>query len=71
MVGARLERAAIDFCKSLGVELLCEWTVCRLTGEPLTSLAAQAPPVVRGAPATESAGRRALLDVAGNSARVE
>ncbi|MFC9913867.1 GNAT family N-acetyltransferase [Streptomyces sp. NPDC127197] len=31
----------IDFYKSLGVELLEEWTVCRLTGEPLRKLAAR------------------------------
>jgi GNAT superfamily N-acetyltransferase len=39
----------IDFYKSLGVELLEEWKVCRLTGEPLRELAAQAPDVVRSA----------------------
>ncbi|MFE0251851.1 GNAT family N-acetyltransferase [Streptomyces sp. NPDC059010] len=33
----------IDFYKSLGVELLDEWTVCRLSGEPLSDLAARAP----------------------------
>ncbi|GHF41234.1 GNAT family N-acetyltransferase [Streptomyces griseosporeus] len=32
---------AIGFYKSLGADLLQEWTVCRLTGEPLTRLAAQ------------------------------
>ena len=32
----------IDFYKSLGVELLDEWKVCRLSGEPLRDLAAQA-----------------------------
>lgn len=32
----------IDFYKSLGVELLDEWTVCRLSGEPLNDLAARA-----------------------------
>lgn len=36
----------IDFYKSLGVELLDEWEVCRLSGEPLGRLAAQAPEVV-------------------------
>ncbi|AMW14791.1 GCN5 family acetyltransferase [Streptomyces qaidamensis] len=36
----------IDFYTSLGVELLDEWKVCRLSGEPLTELAAQAPEVV-------------------------
>lgn len=36
----------IAFYKSLGVELLDEWTVCRLSGEPLMGLAAQAPPLV-------------------------
>ncbi|MFC5638494.1 GNAT family N-acetyltransferase [Streptomyces bullii] len=35
----------IEFYRSLGVELLEEWTVCRLNGEPLKTLAAQAPPV--------------------------
>ena len=39
----------IDFYKSLGVELLDEWTVCRLSGEPLMALAAQAPAVVQPA----------------------
>jgi GNAT superfamily N-acetyltransferase len=34
---------AIGFYKSLGAELLEEWTVCRLTGTPLDDLAAQAP----------------------------
>ncbi|MEU3934759.1 GNAT family N-acetyltransferase [Streptomyces sp. NPDC029044] len=33
----------IDFYTSLGVELLDEWKVCRLSGEPLAELAAQAP----------------------------
>ncbi|MGC9543027.1 N-acetyltransferase family protein [Streptomyces sp. UG1] len=33
----------IDFYKSLGVELLDEWTVCRLSGEPLRELAAKVP----------------------------
>ena len=33
---------AIDFYTSLGVELLDEWKVCRLSGEPLVELAAQA-----------------------------
>ncbi|MFC8144518.1 GNAT family N-acetyltransferase [Streptomyces paradoxus] len=36
----------IDFYESLGVELLDEWKVCRLSGEPLGKLAAQAPEVV-------------------------
>ncbi|WSQ06466.1 GNAT family N-acetyltransferase [Streptomyces sp. NBC_01231] len=36
----------IAFYTSLGVELLDEWTVCRLSGEPLTHLAAEAPAVV-------------------------
>ncbi|NUV52344.1 GNAT family N-acetyltransferase [Streptomyces coelicolor] len=36
----------IEFYKSLGVELLNEWTVCRLSGEPLKELAAQAPAVL-------------------------
>ncbi|QOV35651.1 GNAT family N-acetyltransferase [Streptomyces ferrugineus] len=34
---------AIDFYKSLGTEFLDEWTVCRLSGEPLRELAALAP----------------------------
>ncbi|EKX67895.1 acetyltransferase, GNAT family [Streptomyces ipomoeae 91-03] len=34
---------AIGFYKSIGAELLDEWTVCRVTGEPLKALAAQAP----------------------------
>lgn len=34
---------AIGFYKSLGAELLEEWTVCRLSGAPLDDLAAQAP----------------------------
>ncbi|MGW0290945.1 N-acetyltransferase family protein [Streptomyces tuirus] len=42
---------AIDFYTSLGVEFLEEWKVCRLSGEPLGELAAQAPEVV--APACE------------------
>ncbi|MCX3287781.1 GNAT family N-acetyltransferase [Streptomyces sp. NEAU-H22] len=36
----------IDFYTSLGVEFLDEWKVCRLSGEPLVELAAQAPEVV-------------------------
>jgi GNAT superfamily N-acetyltransferase len=36
----------IDFYRSLGVELLDEWKVCRLSGEPLAKLATQAPEVV-------------------------
>ena len=35
--------SAIGFYRSLGVELLDEWTVCRLSGEPLEGLARQAP----------------------------
>ncbi|KES08287.1 GCN5 family acetyltransferase [Streptomyces toyocaensis] len=34
---------AIAFYKSLGAELLDEWTVCRLTGDALEELAARAP----------------------------
>lgn len=34
---------AIGFYESLGAELLDEWTVCRLSGDPLRELAAQAP----------------------------
>ncbi|MBN0042743.1 GNAT family N-acetyltransferase [Streptomyces actuosus] len=34
---------AIGFYKALGAELLDEWTVCRLSGEPLVGLAALAP----------------------------
>ncbi|MEV5905193.1 GNAT family N-acetyltransferase [Streptomyces sp. NBC_00015] len=41
----------IDFYKSLGVELLNEWTVCRLSDEPLRALAAQAPAVHHRIPA--------------------
>ncbi|MCT7355915.1 GNAT family N-acetyltransferase [Streptomyces sp. 15-116A] len=37
---------AIAFYKSLGAELLQEWTVCRLSGAPLAELAASAPEVV-------------------------
>lgn len=33
----------IGFYRSLGVEFLDEWTVCRLSGEPLAELAARAP----------------------------
>ncbi|MFI5552833.1 GNAT family N-acetyltransferase [Streptomyces sp. NPDC051738] len=36
----------IDFYKSLGVDFLDEWRVCRLSGEPLRELAAQVPAVV-------------------------
>ncbi|MDG5808291.1 GNAT family N-acetyltransferase [Streptomyces ossamyceticus] len=38
---------AIGFYKSLGAELLEEWTVCRLSGTPLADLAAQAPGAAR------------------------
>ncbi len=41
----------IDFYKSLGVDFLDEWRVCRLSGEPLRELAAQAPPVPDQTPA--------------------
>ncbi|WP_407555537.1 GNAT family N-acetyltransferase [Streptomyces sp. Pv4-95] len=41
----------IDFYKSLGVELLNEWTVCRLSGAPLGELAAQAPTALNQTPA--------------------
>ena len=34
----------IDFYKSIGVQILDEWRVCHLTGEPLAELAAQARP---------------------------
>ncbi|MFJ9709189.1 GNAT family N-acetyltransferase [Streptomyces sp. NPDC101234] len=34
---------AIGLYESLGAEFLDEWRVCRLTGEPLKALAAQAP----------------------------
>ncbi|WP_454318892.1 N-acetyltransferase family protein [Streptomyces phaeoluteigriseus] len=40
----------IGFYKSLGVELLEEWKVCRLSGGPLADLAARAP-AVDGRPA--------------------
>ncbi|GAA0660224.1 GNAT family N-acetyltransferase [Streptomyces thermocarboxydovorans] len=36
---------AVAFYKSLGAELLTEWTVCRLSGAPLAELAASAPEV--------------------------
>ncbi|MEU1318609.1 GNAT family N-acetyltransferase [Streptomyces tibetensis] len=36
-------KPTIAFYTSLGVELLDEWTVCRLSGEPLKHLAAEAP----------------------------
>ncbi|MFB7928152.1 GNAT family N-acetyltransferase [Streptomyces sp. NPDC056039] len=36
----------IDFYKSLGVDFLDEWRVCRLSGEPLRELAAEAPAVL-------------------------
>ncbi|GAA1416518.1 GNAT family N-acetyltransferase [Streptomyces thermospinosisporus] len=36
---------AVAFYKSLGAELLTEWTVCRLSGAPLAGLAASAPEV--------------------------
>ncbi|MPY51744.1 GNAT family N-acetyltransferase [Streptomyces acidicola] len=42
---------AIDFYKSLGTEFLEEWTVCRLSGEPLAALAARAPALVDQSPA--------------------
>lgn len=41
----------IDFYKSLDLELLDEWTVRRLSGEPLQELAAQAPAVRNQSPA--------------------
>jgi GNAT superfamily N-acetyltransferase len=34
----------IEFYKSIGVQILDEWRVCHLTGEPLAELAAQARP---------------------------
>ncbi|WP_210635173.1 GNAT family N-acetyltransferase [Streptomyces sp. GESEQ-13] len=40
---------AIAFYKSLGAELLEEWTVCRLTGGALEQLADQAPPLAQTA----------------------
>jgi GNAT superfamily N-acetyltransferase len=42
----------IQFYKSLGVELLDEWTVCRLSGDPLRELAAQAHAAVNQTSAT-------------------
>lgn len=36
----------IDFYKSLGVEFLDEWRICRLSGEPLRDLAARVPAVL-------------------------
>ncbi|MEU3617588.1 GNAT family N-acetyltransferase [Streptomyces sp. NPDC006872] len=47
---------AIDFYKSLGVEFLEEWKVCRLSGEPLGALAGLAPAPAHG-PAAPAAGR--------------
>ncbi|SDN66624.1 L-amino acid N-acyltransferase YncA [Streptomyces sp. cf386] len=41
----------IDFYKSLGVDFLDEWRVCRLSGEPLRELAAQVPAVANQPPA--------------------
>ncbi|MFJ8113734.1 GNAT family N-acetyltransferase [Streptomyces sp. NPDC096132] len=35
----------INFYKSIGVQIIDDWRVCHLTGEPLAALAAQAPPV--------------------------
>ncbi|GHC96579.1 putative acetyltransferase [Streptomyces violarus] len=43
---------AIDVYESLGVELLDEWKVCRLSGAPLGELAAQTTAVVN--PASEA-----------------
>ncbi|MEU7722835.1 GNAT family N-acetyltransferase [Streptomyces tibetensis] len=48
---------AIDFYASLGVEMLEEWKVCRLSGEPLRELAAQARPVRDPARGHPGAGR--------------
>ncbi|MFJ9716184.1 GNAT family N-acetyltransferase [Streptomyces sp. NPDC101213] len=42
---------AVGFYKSLGVELLEEWKVCRLSGKPLADLAALAPAVDGRTPA--------------------
>ncbi|WP_344608053.1 GNAT family N-acetyltransferase [Streptomyces glaucus] len=42
---------AIGFYKSLGAELLDEWTVCRLSGAPLGELAARAPGTAGPGPA--------------------
>ncbi len=39
-------KPTIDFYRSLDVEFLDEWKVCRLSGEPLKALAAQGSPVV-------------------------
>ncbi|OXS36969.1 GNAT family N-acetyltransferase [Streptomyces sp. XY006] len=41
---------AVDFYRSLGVEFLDEWKVCRLSGESLEALAARAPEVSGPAP---------------------
>ncbi|MEU5278584.1 GNAT family N-acetyltransferase [Streptomyces asoensis] len=41
----------IGFYRSLGVELLDEWTVCRLSGEPLKRLAATSPAAAENLPA--------------------
>lgn len=44
---------AIAFYRSLGAELLEEWTVCRLAGGPLEALAAQAVSPAGGGPVRE------------------
>lgn len=41
---------AIGFHRSLGAELLDDWTVCRLSGAPPADLAAHAPGVARRTP---------------------
>jgi hypothetical protein len=49
--GLAWNEPAIDFYKSPGAELLDEWTVRRLSGEPLRELAAHIPAVLNQTPA--------------------
>ncbi|MEU3888941.1 GNAT family N-acetyltransferase [Streptomyces sp. NPDC029041] len=51
----------IDFYTSLGVEFMDEWKVCRLSGDPLRGLAAQAPPVRNPAADAQEGNSRAPL----------
>ena len=48
---------AIGFYRSLGAELLDEWTVCRLSGRPLASLARQAQAIAAEPAETPPRGR--------------
>ncbi|WP_055694485.1 GNAT family N-acetyltransferase [Streptomyces prasinopilosus] len=52
---------AIGFYRSLGVEFLDEWRVCRLSGGPLAELAARAPAVLDRTPAPRDGGPRGPL----------